>query len=197
MYRPFRILTAAVLLSLFAGQVQAAPVQWKIDPAHTGIYFGVTHIFSTTRGYFEDYSGTSVFDPQDLANSRFEFTVKTKSINTANRKRDGHLRSPDFFDAAKYPDMTFKSRRITHEEGNRYWLEGDLTVKDVTKAVKIPFTFFGTQGHPFNPDQQVAGFEALFSIDRLAYNVGNGKFLEMGVVGKMVNIVISTEMTSK
>jgi len=91
--------------------------------------------------------------------------------------------------------MTFKSTRITHKQGSQYVVEGNLTVKDVTKPVAILFTFFGTQDHPFNPEETVTGFEAKFTIDRLAYGVGNGKFLKMGVVGQGVDIVISTEMT--
>ena len=191
----YKVFTATLLVVLLAGPVQAAPPQWKVDPAHSGIFFGVKHILSTTHGFFEDFTGTTYFDPKDLANSRFDFTVKVKSINTYNRKRDGHLRSADFFDAGKYPEMTFKSTRIVHLGDTRYAVEGKLTVKDVTRDVKIPFTFFGTRSHPFNADQTVAGFEARFSIDRLAYHVGNGKFLKMGVVGQTVDIVISMEVT--
>ena len=76
-------------------------------------------------------------------------------------------------------------------------VEGNLTVKDVTKPVAILFTCFGTQDNPFDPKVTVTGFEAHFTIDRLAYGVGNGKFLKMGVVGQEVDVVISTEMTRK
>ncbi len=79
--------------------------------------------------------------------------------------------------------------------GNRYVVSGKLTIKDVTHNVKVPFIFFGIKDNPFNSKQAVAGFEARFAIDRLDYHVGNGKFLEMGVVGQMVDIVISMEMT--
>ena len=195
MNRTIRIAALSLALFFTAGQVYAAAPQWKIDPGHSGIYFSVKHIFSSVHGFFEDFEGTTHFDPENLAGSRFDFSVKVKSVNTNNRKRDGHLRSDDFFSANKYPEMTFKSTRITHRQGNQYVVEGNMTVKDVTKSVAIPFTFFGTQTHPFNPKQSVAGFEARFTIDRLAYNVGNGKFVEMGVVGQEVDVVISTEMT--
>ena len=193
--KTFKNISLLTLLLFFAaGQVYAGAPQWKIDPAHSGIYFSVNHILSKTHGFFEDFEGKTHFDPDNLGASSFDFTVEVKSINTHNRKRDGHLRSDDFFSVKKYPVMTFKSTRITHKQGNQYVLEGQMTVRDVTKAVTIPFTFFGIKDNPFNPKQAVAGFEARFTIDRLAYGVGNGKFLKMGVVGKDVDVVISTEM---
>jgi len=185
----------SLVLLFTAGQLYAMAPQWKIDPAHSGIYFSVQHILSKTHGFFEDFEGTTYFDPNNLGGSSFNFTVQVKSVNTNNRKRDGHLRSGDFFSVKEYPVMSFKSTGIMHKGGNQYVVEGTMTVKDVTKSVSIPFTFFGTQDNPFNPKESVAGFEARFTIDRLAYNVGNGKFLKMGVVGKDVEVVISTEMT--
>jgi polyisoprenoid-binding protein YceI len=118
-----------------------------------------------------------------------------KSINTNNGKRDGHLQSKDFFDAKKYPEMTFTSQSITHRQGNAYAVTGTMKIKDVSKPVELPFTFFGTQQNPFNAKQEVAGFEAHLTIDRLEYGVGNGKFFEMGVVGKDVDVLLSLEAT--
>ena len=123
--------------------------------------------------------------------------VRVRSINTNHGKRDGHLLSDEFFDARNYPLMTFRSTGIEHVEGDAYTLEGMLTVKDVSKRVKVPFKFFGVKQNPFNPKEEVAGFEARMTIDRLAYHVGNGKFYKMGVVGKEVNILISLEVIRK
>ena len=195
MNKLMKIAILSFVLLFTAGQVYAAAPQWETDSAHSGIYFSVRHIFSFVHGFFEDFENTVHFDPDNLDASSFAFSVKVKSVNTNNRKRDGHLRYDDFFSATKYPEMTFKSTRITHKQGNQYIVEGNLTVKDVTKPVAIAFTFFGTQDHPFNPKEAVTGFEARFTIDRLAYGVGNGEFLKMGVVGQEVDIVISTEMT--
>jgi len=194
--------TAVVLFVLLfvtgaAGQIYAMAPQWKLDPAHSGIYFMIQHIYSNTYGFFDDFKGETYFDPDNLGSSSFNFTVQVKSVNTNNRKRDGHLRSGDFFSVKEYPVMTFKSTRITHKKGNHYVVEGKMTVKDVTKSISVPFTFFGTTDNPFNPKESVAGFEARFTIDRLEYNVGNGKFFKMGVVGKEVDVTISTEMTRK
>lgn len=180
---------------LSAGVASAAAPKWDVDPAHSGFYFGIKHIYSKVKGFFSDYEGTILFDPADLKSSRFDFTVKVKSVNTNNGKRDGHLLSNEFFDNKKYPIMTFKSQSIAHVKENQYTVEGVLTIKDVSEKITVPFTFFGTQASPFNPKTTVAGFEARMAIDRLAYNVGNGKFYKMGVVDKEVDILISLEAT--
>jgi polyisoprenoid-binding protein YceI len=171
----------------------AASSTWTIDPAHTGFYFGVNHIYSEVKGFFDKYDGTILFDPNDLNASRFEFTVYIDSVNTNNRKRDSHLRSGDFFDSKNFPEMTFKSTSISHTQNNKYSVKGILTIKDVSKEVEIPFTYFGFKQHPANPKQDVAGFDARMTINRLSYNVGNGKFHQMGVVDDTVDILITIE----
>ena len=196
MKRSIRLIVA-LFVFLFASQALAAAPKWELDPAHSGIYFGIQHIYSETRGYFEEFEGDIYFSPDDLAGSRFDFTVNVKSVNTSNSKRDGHLNSGDFFDTKKYPRMTFKSSAVRHVQDNRYVVEGQMTVKDVTKTVAVPFTLLGVTTHPFDKQSEVAGFEARLTIDRLAYNVGGGKFYDMGVVGKEVDVLISLEVTRK
>ena len=169
--------------------------EWKMDAAHSGIMFEIKHIYSTVRGQFLDFSGSVFFDPDQPAKSSCEFVVKTDSINTQIGKRDNHLRSGDFFDSKKYPEMVFKSSRVTAASGNKFILEGTITIKDVTKSMKLEFTFLGQKENPFKKDIMVAGFETRFAIDRLAFNVGNGKFYKMGVVDKDVEILIFLEMT--
>lgn len=188
------IFILTLLFSVTTNSYAAAP-QWKIDPAHSGIYFGVTHIYATVEGFFNEFEGLIEFDPANLKESRFDFSVTVKSINTNNSKRDGHLQSGDFFDVGKYPQMTFTSTSITHTSGDRYDVDGVLSIKDVSQNVTVPVTFFGTKPHPANPKLQVAGFEARMNIDRLAYHVGSGKFYQMGLVGKEVNVLISIEAT--
>ena len=190
------LLVTLVVLFLTVPAFGDAP-QWELDPAHSGIYFSVQHIYSTTRGYFEDLSGAVRFSPDDLAGSRFDFEVMVKSINTGNSKRDGHLNSGDFFDSQAYPKMTFTSTAVKHVKDNQYVVEGTMTVKDVSQPVTVPFTFLGTQTHPFDKKSEVAGFEARMTIDRLAYHVGGGKFYNMGVVGKDVEVLITLEVTRK
>jgi polyisoprenoid-binding protein YceI len=196
--KPFIRLLLPVLILLVSGiPVHSAAPAWELDRAHCGIYFSVNHIYSVTRGYFEDFEATIMFAPDDLAGSRFDFKVSVDSINTANSKRDGHLNSGDFFDAKKYPTMTFSSSSIKHIKDEQYMVIGTMTVKDVSQEVSVPFRFMGVKTHPFDKKLEVAGFEAQMTIDRLAYNVGGGKFYDMGVVGKDVDVLISLEVTRK
>ena len=181
----------------FSTQVYAAAPEWEIDQAHAGIYFSVNHIYSTTRGYFEDFKGTVKFSPDDLANSRFDFEVAVDSVDTRNSKRDSHLNSADFFDSDKYPKMTFTSTAVKHVKDNQYVVEGKMTVKDVSQNISVPFTLLGIKDHPFDKKSEVAGFEAQIKIDRLAYHVGGGKFYDMGVVGKDVDVLITFEAMRK
>jgi polyisoprenoid-binding protein YceI len=192
-----RFAAVTILIIGFAAQSQAAAPQWELDPAHSGVYFSVNHIYSTTRGYFEDFTAAVNFSPDDLAGSRFDFEVMVKSIDTGNSKRDGHLNSGDFFDSGKYPKMTFTSTAVKHVKENQYIVEGKMTVKDVSQDVSVPFTLLGVTTHPFDTKSEVAGFEARMTIDRLSYHVGNGKFHKMGVVGKDVDVLITMEVTRK
>lgn len=193
-FKGFFIVVITVLL--FSQSHAAAPA-WQLDEAHAGVYFSVDHIYSATRGYFEKFTATIHFAPDDLAGSRFEFDVRVKSIDTGNSKRDDHLMSADFFDAKKYPSMTFTSTAVRHVKDNQYVVDGQMTVKDVSQSVSVPFTLLGIKPHPFDAKSEVAGFEARMIIDRLAYHVGGGKFYDMGVVGKDVEVLITLEATRK
>jgi polyisoprenoid-binding protein YceI len=190
---------AIIILSviLIHSHAYADAPEWKLDFDHSGIYFTVNHIFSVVKGHFDKFEGTVIFSPDDLANSRFDFEVEVKSINTNNSKRDRHLNSADFLDSKKFPVMTFKSRAIKLVKDNQYTVEGTLTVKDVSKELSVPFTFLGITDFPFDKKSEVAGFEARMTIDRLAYNVGSGKYVEMGVVGQEVEVLISIEVLRK
>ncbi len=192
----FSILFAAMALFLSTSAF-ASGNEWKIDPAHSGIYFRITHIYSSVSGFFSDFDGEIKFDPSNLDESRFAFTVKVKSVDTNNSKRDGHLLSEDFFDAKKFPEMSFESETIKHLGANNYQVIGTMTVKDVSNKITLPFIYFGSKQHPFDPKLEVAGFEARMNIDRLGYKVGGGKFYKMGVVGKEVDVLISIEATKQ
>lgn len=183
------------MLLFIATYAHAAASEWKIDPDHSGIYFRITHIYATVNGFFPDFEGEIKFDPSNLDASHFAFKVKVKSIDTNNNKRDSHLLSDEFFDANKYPVMSFESKAIKHMEANNYQVEGTLTIKDVSKTVTLPFIYYGFKKSPFNPKLDVAGFEARLNIDRLAYHVGSGKFYEMGVVGQKADVLVTFEAT--
>lgn len=168
--------------------------KWEIDKAHSNVYFDVRHTYATVRGQFDEFSGSLYFDPGNLAASRVAFDIRTKSINTRIPQRDNHLRSEEFFAANEYPSMTFQSTGVKHKEGNQYTLEGNLTIKGKTKKVALPLTYFGTRENPLKKGQMVAGFETRFSIDRLDYGVGTGKYFDMGVIGNRVDILIALEV---
>ncbi len=195
MKKSIHILFSVLSLLFFSTlQVQAAATEWSFDKKHSNFYFDIEHTYSTVRGFFEDYSGTFHFDSGNLKESKIVFKIETKSINTNERKRDSHLRNEDFFDVKKYPLITFESKKITKAGGNKYLVDGNLTIKDVTKPITLFLTYFGMKENPLRPGETIAGFESRLTIDRLEYNVGNGKFYKMGVVGKDVVILVTLEM---
>lgn len=183
-----------VLSLILLGQTQLMAYEWKADPVHTGILFEIKHVYSTVRGHFSNFTGDVFFDPDNLEKSKCDFIVKVDSINTNNGKRDKHLRSDDFFAASKYPVMTFKSSRVSHAGGNKYTLEGKMTIKDVTKDMVLEIIYWGQKENPLKKNQMVAGFDTHFKINRLDYQVGDGKFYKMGVVGKDIDILITLEV---
>jgi polyisoprenoid-binding protein YceI len=134
------------------------------------------------------------FDPGNLAKSKFDFVINVDSVDTKIGKRDTHLRSPDFFDASKFPVMTFKSSSVTSGGDNKYIVNGVLTIKDVSKKLALEFVYHGQKDNPIKPGEIVAGFDTRLVLDRLAYNVGDGKFYKLGVVGKDVTILFVLEL---
>ena len=182
------------MLVLVLGQTKAQAYEWKIDQVHSNFYFDIKHIFATVRGQFAEFSGKVFFDPDKLAQSKFDFVVKVDSINTNVGKRDTHLRSDDFFSAAKYPEIRFASSKVTHAGANKYLVNGRLTIKDVSKDITLEFIYLGEKGNPLKPGELVAGLDARQTIDCLAYHVGDGKFYKMGAVGKDVDILITLEL---
>ena len=187
--RVFSLLFLFVLMP-----VQILAQQWNLDPAHTNFYFEVKHTYAAVRGQFTKFSGDVYFDPANPGKSKFDFVIKVDSIDTKIGKRDTHLRSPDFFDAKKFPEMVFKSSKVTKAGDNTFLVEGKLTIKDVTKDITLPFIYQGQKDNPLKPGQLVAGFDAQYLLDRLPFNVGDGKFYKMGVVDRNVVIRIVLEL---
>lgn len=190
----FFLLIILAYTFIFSSVGLAAAEKWDVDKAHSNVYFDIKHTFVTVRGQFEEFSATVRFDPQNMPMSSVSFNVSTKSVNTGITKRDNHLRSEEFFEVNNFPSMTFQSTGLKQTEGNQYTLEGKLSIKGITKEVAVLLTYLGTRENPFKPGQMVAGFEARFSIDRLDYQVGTGKFLEMGVIGNKVDILVALEV---
>lgn len=191
------LLAIAVVLTLFSVQsVFGAARTWELDKAHSNVYFSIDHIFSKVRGHFNDFKTEINFDPSNLADSRFFFEIKTESVDTNIGKRDKHLQSADFFDARKFPTMTFESTKITDAGNGLYNIDGKLSVKGVEYDLTLPLSLAGVKEHPAKKGTDVAGFNGNVTIDRLAHKVGNGKFYDMGVVGKDVDIFVTLELLS-
>ena len=178
--------TLLIIPFLLLGAFPAHAQQWQLDQDHSRFYFSVKHIYATVRGEFADFSGDVNFDPAKPEKSHFNFTVMTESVNTGIGKRDTHLRSNEFFDAGKYPVMTFKSTKVTKEADNRFRVDGLLTIKDVTKKLPLIFNYHGQKDNNLMPGKVVAGLDAALNLDRLAFHVGTGKFYKMGAVDKDV-----------
>ncbi len=164
---------------------------WNIDPAHADIIFAAKHMMVTTvRGKFATVSGTLELDPENPTASSGSITIAAASLNTGVERRDGHLRSVDFFDVAKFPEITFVSTAVTPRGGNDYVVTGDLTILGVTRPVALDTEFLGL--YPSRGGARRAGFHATATINRedwgLSWNVG----LETGgwLVGKDVKLEI-------
>ena len=180
-----------------AAKVSYAPIpggEYKIDPAHSVIGFAIRHYeISLVRGRFKDFTGTIRYDEADVSKSSVEFAAKIESIDTGVDARNAHLRTADFFDAAKYPEMTFKSTRVERKAQDQYVLHGDFTLKGVTKQISFPFTTAGAikdaQGNTR------FGVAAQTKIDRRDYGITWGKPMANGGldVGNEVMIDLQLE----
>ncbi len=179
-----------VLSSFFITTPLFAAQSWGVDTSHSGIYFDVNHIFVPTKGNFNTYNADIKFNPDDFTASSFFIEVAVKSIFTNNAKRDKHLLSEDFFSAKDYPKITFKSSSIEKVSATGYNLNGTMTMKGVSKEITIPVIFHGVKDHPAVKGKKVAGLSGKFTLNRLDYNVGNGKFADIGVVDKNVEVEI-------
>lgn len=166
---------------------------WTIDPTHSGIHFSVRHlVIAKVRGKFTGFTGTLELDEADLTKSKVDVSIDVASINTADDKRDAHLRSGDFFDAEKFPTATFKSTAIT-KNGDDYLVKGDLAVHGVTKEVQLQATFEGKGKDPWGGER--AAFQAKTSINREDWGMKFNMPLEGGgvVVGTKIDLEFEVE----
>jgi polyisoprenoid-binding protein YceI len=191
------ILAAAVLCLVGPGLLHAAP--WEFDPAHTGVHFKVRHLMiSSVRGEFEKVTGKIVYDEADVTKSSADITIDTATINTRVAKRDEHLRSPDFLDVAKYPAITFKSKRVEKGGNGTLKMTGDLTIRGVTKEVVLTVEGPTPAIKDMQGNARVGG-QATTKIQRKDFGLVWNKALETGgvVVGDDVDITIDVEIYKK
>jgi polyisoprenoid-binding protein YceI len=168
---------------------------WTIDPAHSEINFSVRHMMiSTVRGQFQKLTGTVNFDEMTPAHTTVDVQIEAASVNTKEAQRDGHLKSPDFFDVAKYPYLTFKSKRVEARDSHHARLVGDLTIRNVTKDVALDVEYAGQAKSPWGTTS--AGFSAQTKINREDWGLTWNQALETGgvLVGKDITISIEVEI---
>jgi polyisoprenoid-binding protein YceI len=193
MKKVFSLMLAAVgLLSVSLAQTAKT---WNVDKMHSAVKFSVTHlVISEVDGSFKVFDGNMVSTKEDFSDAKISFTVDVNSINTDNANRDGHLKGDDFFNAEKYPAMTFTSTSFKKKSGNLYELTGNMTVRDVTKKVTFAVKYGGTTKDPYGNVK--AGFKATGSINRLEYGLKWNTLTEAGgaVVGADVDLTINLEM---
>ena len=182
MKHALRSVLASFALLLVAAVAFAAPVTYTIDKPHTEIGFDVRHFFSKVHGRFNDFEGTIVFDEQDASKISVQATAVTASISTDNEKRDGHLKTADFFDAEKFPTLSFKSTKVTANGKNKYKVAGDLTLRGVTKPVVFDAEFLGAGAVGVGGQSwgNKAGFVATATINRKDFGINWNKQLDNG-----------------
>jgi polyisoprenoid-binding protein YceI len=194
-------LTNLLFLLLFVSLINAQTKEenvWVVDKAHSKIGFAVTHLLiSEVEGYFKDFDLKVVTDREDFVDAKIEFTAKTASIFTDNEKRDAHLRSDDFFNSEKFPEMKFVSKSFKKVGKNKYKLTGDLTIRDVTKPITLDVVYNGTVKDPWGNTK--AGFNVTGQLNRFDYGLKWNALTELGgaVVDKIVKLRIHVELTKQ
>ena len=190
------VLAVFGFVCLFAVQPALAQTTWTIDPAHSAAQFQVKHLMiSNVRGEFGKMSGQVAFDGKNYTTIKADAVIEVASINTREPKRDDHLRSADFFDAASFPKITFKSKRVEAVAGNKFNLVGDLTMRGTTKEVTLHVeaspSINGMGG------ETRIGAQATTKVNRQDFGIKWNRALDAGgvVVGDEVQITLDLELT--
>ncbi|MBS3944971.1 MAG: YceI family protein [Melioribacter sp.] len=183
---------------VFSAASLSAQTNWSVDKSHSKIGFSVSHLVITdVDGFFKDYEAKVTTNGDDFSTANIEFTVNTASIFTDNEGRDKHLRSDDFFNAEKFPKMTFKGKSMRKVSDNKFKLVGDLTIRDVTKQVELDVRYNGMVKDPWGNTK--AGFKVTGEINRFDYNLKWNTAIETGalVVGREVELIIDLQLVKK
>ena len=194
-----RIVRLAAIALFIAAPALAGTTTWQIDPDHTSAQFAIRHLMvSTVRGTIGPVTGTVTIDDADLTKSTVTAAIDAKGIDTRNQKRDDHLRSPDFFDVAKYPTLTFTSKKVEKASDGHYRVIGDLTIHGVTKEAVLDVSGSPTpMQDPFGNTK--LGGSATTRINRKDFGLNWSKSLDGGgvMLGDDVDITIDVELLKK
>lgn len=172
----------------------ATPVRtFTIDKSHSEVTFQVRHLVTKVRGRFTDFDGTLQFDEAHPEQSSLAFTIDAKSIDTGTSDRDAHLRSDDFFAVEKFPAITFASSRVTKKSGERFDVEGTLTIRDTARRIRVPVSYLGAATDPWGNAR--VGFEGEITVNRKDFGLNWNAALEAGgfLVGDEVKISVSVQ----
>ena len=189
-----KIILALGLLAITASV--KAQTTWKVDPVHSSVNFSIEHlVISEVEGRFKTYTGSVAAPKPDFADSQVAFEIDVASIDTQNEMRDKHLIAEDFFDAAKYPKMSFKSTSFKKVSGNKYALLGNLTLHGITKPARFDVIYGGSVKDGYGNTK--AGFKATGVINRYDYNLKYNSVTEAGgaTLGKEVAVKLNLQFT--
>lgn len=170
-----------------------SPSKWVLDPAHSELSFKVRHmVISTVTGNFEKFDASIESDSEDFSGAKVTMEADVASINTKNADRDAHLKSPDFFSADAYPSLRF-ANGILQKSGSEYVLEGDLTIRDLTKRIRFTVEFNGVAVDPWGNTK--AGFELTGKLNRSDYGLSWNTITEAGgvLVSEEVKLIASVQ----
>ncbi len=193
------LLASALVATAGLPAAMADSTGWSLDPSHTEINFSVKHFFTPVSGTFEEFDVVLNYDPENPERSSVEARIPVSSIETGNSMRDNHLRSADWFEADKYPYITFRSTSVRKSGKSSLIARGPITIKGVTREIELPIELLGSQPIPekmqemLGGTQEVAGFHASLKIDRSDFGVGVGSWAATMVVGGEIAIDILAE----
>lgn len=189
------IMPLLVSTTIMSAQAQTT---WGYDQSHAKVGFSISHFgISETEGKFTKFDGTVISNNPDFSDAKIDFSIDVNSINTEDAQRDTHLKSPDFFDVAKYPSIEFRGKSLKALGKNKYKLVGDLSMHGVTKSIELDVSYKGTVVDPFNNTK--AGFKISGVLDRTQFGLkwngrlGTGNLL----VGNEVSLDINIELIKK
>jgi polyisoprenoid-binding protein YceI len=188
-------ITLFIAAMVLAFGVNAQSTKWNFDNSHSSVAFAVSHmVVSDVEGSFKKFTGNVTSDKADFTDAKIDFTIDVASINTDNVDRDNHLKSDDFFNAEKFPTITFVSKSFTKLKDNKYKLVGNMTMRGVTRSVTLEVTYGGTITDPYKNTR--AGFKITGKINRKDFGVNWSKAMETGglVVGDDVEFTCRVEL---
>ena len=190
-----RFILFLALTILGTGSLMAQNSVWTLDKAHSSIGFSVRHmVISEVTGNFKDFDISFTSSKDDYSDAAVDVSIKVASVNTDNERRDGHLKTDDFFNAEKFPQIKFKSTLFEKVGENKYNIAGDLTIRDVTKKVMFDATYNGTIKAPWGAT--VSSWKATLAVNRFDYGLKWNKRIETGglIAGDTVNITLNLEL---